>query len=350
MIQGLDGNLYGTAYTGGAVYGQVFRLSPSGEVTDVHTFIDSDGAFPAAALVLDGNGALLGTASTGGAYAGGSVFRIVPEVSMSVWGIAPSSVRASETGEFHTNFVVGGFHFDFGATLTVAGTLAPSAVVQNEFVMDAQVPVLAAGTLNDITVTNPNSLSATLARALFVDFDDVEQFDPFHGAVEGILRAGITAGCGGGLYCRDASVTRARWPSSLKAKFGPAYVPPPRPEMSLRRPGGWLRGRVDRGCCRARHHRRLRRRQLLPGRAGHAGADGGAAPEDEPGLLLRAAARLGDRFRGRFRGRVCRGLDRRPRRARNPRGLQHRATAVLPGEPDTRGQMAVFLSRIFDLP
>ena len=75
LIQGLDGNLYGTAYTGGAVYGQVFRLSPSGEVTDVHTFIDSDGAFPAAALVLDGNGALLGTASTGGAYAGGSVFR-----------------------------------------------------------------------------------------------------------------------------------------------------------------------------------------------------------------------------------------------------------------------------------
>ncbi|HEX4439368.1 MAG TPA: S-layer homology domain-containing protein, partial [Thermoanaerobaculia bacterium] len=48
-----------------------------------------------------------------------------------------------------------------------------------------------------------------------------------HDFVESIVRAGITAGCGGGNYCPDASVTRAQMAVFLlKAEHGPAYAPP----------------------------------------------------------------------------------------------------------------------------
>jgi hypothetical protein len=42
------------------------------------------------------------------------------------------------------------------------------------------------------------------------DFSDVGQAYLFHGAVERIFRAGITAGCGNGAYCPDDFVTRGQ--------------------------------------------------------------------------------------------------------------------------------------------
>jgi len=55
----------------------------------------------------------------------------------------------------------------------------------------------------------------------------VPQADIFHAYVETIFRDGITAGCTGGNYCRDASVTRAQMAVFLlKSKFGSAHVPP----------------------------------------------------------------------------------------------------------------------------
>ena len=67
---------------------------------------------------------------------------------------------------------------------------------------------------------------------------------------------------------------------------------------------------------------RLRRDELLPGRPGHASADGGFPPEGEARGTLRAAS--GDRIglRGRAGRSVCRRLDRRPRRSRNHRRLR----------------------------
>jgi hypothetical protein len=88
-------------------------------------------------------------------------------------------------------------------------------------------PPLAAGTLNDVTVTNPDASSATLPAAFFADFLDVASSHPFHDFVESIVRAGITAGCGGGSYCPSAPVTRAQMAVFLlKAEHGPAYAPP----------------------------------------------------------------------------------------------------------------------------
>ena len=59
------------------------------------------------------------------------------------------------------------------------------------------------------------------------DFIDVPQSDFFHDDVEKILRHGVTAGCGGGSYCRNAAVRRDQMAAFLlKARHGSSHQPP----------------------------------------------------------------------------------------------------------------------------
>jgi uncharacterized repeat protein (TIGR03803 family) len=78
LVQGSDGNFYGTA--GGGTYGDgiVFRITPSGTLTTLHSFAFSDGADPVAALVQATDGNFYGTTAEGGASDYGTVFRITP--------------------------------------------------------------------------------------------------------------------------------------------------------------------------------------------------------------------------------------------------------------------------------
>lgn len=81
LIMDTKGNLYGTAFDGGAYdAGAVFELSPSGTETVLHSFCQQmgcpDGYYPQAGLVMDTNGNLYGTTLYNGAYGGGTVFKI----------------------------------------------------------------------------------------------------------------------------------------------------------------------------------------------------------------------------------------------------------------------------------
>ncbi len=59
-------------------------------------------------------------------------------------------------------------------------------------------------------------------------FPDVTSGDQFYPFVETSLHNGVTGGCGGGNYCPGNDVTRAQMAVFLlKAKLGSAYVPPP---------------------------------------------------------------------------------------------------------------------------
>jgi uncharacterized repeat protein (TIGR03803 family) len=81
LIQGSDGNFYGTTYQGGiSGYGTVFKLTPSGTETVVYTFAggSSDGASPEAGLIQGGDGSLYGNTLQGGAGNFGTVFKISP--------------------------------------------------------------------------------------------------------------------------------------------------------------------------------------------------------------------------------------------------------------------------------
>jgi uncharacterized repeat protein (TIGR03803 family) len=77
------GNLYGTTFSDGAHgYGAVFKLTLSNgswTYTSLHDFTNgSDGGYPYSTLILDANGNLYGTASSGGAQGLGVVFEITP--------------------------------------------------------------------------------------------------------------------------------------------------------------------------------------------------------------------------------------------------------------------------------
>ncbi len=70
LIADSSGNLYGTTVEGGASgQGTVFKLSPGGIETVLHSFtgFPSDGAYPEAGLIADSSGNLYGTTVDGGA-------------------------------------------------------------------------------------------------------------------------------------------------------------------------------------------------------------------------------------------------------------------------------------------
>jgi uncharacterized repeat protein (TIGR03803 family) len=83
MVLGIDGNLYGANWWGGAANrGILFKMTPSGQVTTFHTFCLQtgcpDGAWPWGHLIQDLQGNFYGTASDGGVHGHGTVFRITP--------------------------------------------------------------------------------------------------------------------------------------------------------------------------------------------------------------------------------------------------------------------------------
>ena len=113
-----------------------------------------------------------------------------------------------------------------GASVSIGGFVAAATVVDPSTI-GATAPLLAPGTLNDLTVTNPDSSSVTVPQAWLADFLDVPQDDPFHAFVESIFRLAITAGYGDGFYGRNDPVTRAQMAVFLlKAENGSAYAPP----------------------------------------------------------------------------------------------------------------------------
>ena len=77
LIQGTDGNFYGTTYQGAASgYGAIFKIDVSGDVTTLHSFAGSDGRNPDTALILATDGHFYGTTGSGGDDGGGVVFRL----------------------------------------------------------------------------------------------------------------------------------------------------------------------------------------------------------------------------------------------------------------------------------
>jgi uncharacterized repeat protein (TIGR03803 family) len=96
LVQGSDGNFYGTTYAGGTGNnctlsgsigcGTVFKITPQGTLTTLYSFDNAHGCYPEAGLVEGTDGNFYGTTEGGGAQgycgypvpAGGTVFKITP--------------------------------------------------------------------------------------------------------------------------------------------------------------------------------------------------------------------------------------------------------------------------------
>ncbi len=79
LVRDLNGNLFGTARNGGLGFGTVFEVAVGTNVITPLAAFDNTttGANPETGLVLDGQGDLFGTASSGGANSDGTVFEVV---------------------------------------------------------------------------------------------------------------------------------------------------------------------------------------------------------------------------------------------------------------------------------
>ena len=86
LVQGINGNLYGTTAAGGSSTrcrldglpygcGTLFEITPAGTLTTVHRFDNADGDTPGG-LVQSANGGFYGTTFYGGANGDGTVFNI----------------------------------------------------------------------------------------------------------------------------------------------------------------------------------------------------------------------------------------------------------------------------------
>jgi uncharacterized repeat protein (TIGR03803 family) len=79
LMRDAAGNLYGTTLFGGTLgNGVIFKVSPTGKETIVHTFSGGpDGGLPAyVTLISDSAGNLYGTTSEGGTFGNGVVFKL----------------------------------------------------------------------------------------------------------------------------------------------------------------------------------------------------------------------------------------------------------------------------------
>jgi uncharacterized repeat protein (TIGR03803 family) len=140
LVQGLDGNFYGTAVSGGANdLGTVFRTTPEGRVALLHTFAFSDGESPSS-LILATGGDFYGVTATGGARSNcvtdycGTIFRISSSGALTTFyefcaqancadGSIPSSIMQAADGNFYGTTASGGTNYsDFSCGSGGCGT------------------------------------------------------------------------------------------------------------------------------------------------------------------------------------------------------------------------------------
>jgi len=83
LIQGAEGNFYGTTNSGGTTEsGTIFKMTPAGDITLLHSFRDgsvaNDGYGPATGVIMGSDGNFYGTTWLGGLNDAGTIFKMTP--------------------------------------------------------------------------------------------------------------------------------------------------------------------------------------------------------------------------------------------------------------------------------
>jgi len=87
LIRGTDGNYYGTTLEGGTIGdGTVFKMTPTGTITILHSFgsVTNDGTYPEIGLLRGTDGKFYGTTTSGGTANDGTLFKITSAGSMTI--------------------------------------------------------------------------------------------------------------------------------------------------------------------------------------------------------------------------------------------------------------------------
>jgi len=142
-------------------------------------------------------------------------------------GLAFRSGPPSGPAAAGTSIQIKGTDFAAGATVTVGGVPATDVIVADAKTINAKTPVLPAGVANDVAVTNTDGTIGLVSKGYVSDFLDVTS-GTFYSYVTTLVSNGITAGIGGGNYGVTAATVRQQMAVFLlKARLGLCYTPPP---------------------------------------------------------------------------------------------------------------------------
>jgi S-layer homology domain len=119
-----------------------------------------------------------------------------------------------------------GMLFDGTATVAVDGVPATGVVYNSATSLTATMPAFPAATLHDVTVTD-GSLTGTVKKGWLSDFLDVPPSNLFHDDVAQLVESGISAGVGGGNYGVSDPTQRQQMAVFIeKAIHGQCFTPP----------------------------------------------------------------------------------------------------------------------------
>ncbi|HEX4441091.1 MAG TPA: IPT/TIG domain-containing protein [Thermoanaerobaculia bacterium] len=141
-----------------------------------------------------------------------------------VWSIAPASGPAGGG----TAVTISGTSFADGAAVTLGGATATGVAVLGTTEITAATPVLAPGVAYDVAVVNADGTHGTLVKGFVANFLDVPGGNQFYAFVTSLVSNAITAGVGGGNYgVNDDTLRQQMAVFLLKGKHGLCYTPPP---------------------------------------------------------------------------------------------------------------------------
>lgn len=153
LVQAVDGNLYGTTFGGGTNpsclgglgCGTVFKVTPGGTLSTLHSFNGTDGEAIFNGLVQSTSGIFYGMSGEGGTYGLGTIF------ALSV-GLPPFVETVPTSGEAGGTIQILGYDLTAATSVSFNGTPA-AFTVESKTLISTTVP--AGATTGFVTVTGP---------------------------------------------------------------------------------------------------------------------------------------------------------------------------------------------------